>query len=346
MSSQNFTYGVPSLSITQVVKTFMVVQGNEKMSHFVRYLTTAKLVFKNILKDTIWIIRQRELKVSDNGTVRLPDNMIRVLSFTVIDDCNNHRPLFNDRNMNTLQLRSHEKQCSCSGCSGTDDTLCGLLDTITVTESVQPVSVQLDMDDPAVTGDRKVRVYITKDCKGSIQEIKYIYGVVGSNEENDIIQTLTRTICDVEVNEKGCICKTESNMQIITEHIGHCIPCLRDKVCANPLPGFTNEDGYWKTDSCDKSLVHIKGDIKSVIITYQANGDDMDGEYEIPEYALDCFLAGMNYYTKVYGRVGSVADNRMAERMWDGEKRSLYWLMNPISMEEFLGLSSILPIWG
>lgn len=339
---QRILNGVSSLTLTEALNNFLSLQENVNRNHFMRYMTGAKWVWNDLLKDTIWNIRRRVETVRADGTIELPRDVERLTSISVVDECGNLQPLFYNENINNLKVLSHQSKCSCNSCGGSDDTLCCVFDNITYTDEVKDMQV---LDDDGNKSYR-IRTYIIKDdCGGVTKEMK-LYGpqtvnnIDGTNDELRV--EYTEKVCDLEVNDCGCVLDNVANVESVKRHLCCHLPVR----CNAPLPH--SDYGYFKENPNDSRILNIYGrGITQVIVVYQSNCINLEGgEYMIPDYAFMAFASGIDYMGSRF--VNNISRVEKREKMADyiREKKKVVIYLSPLSLSEFAQLEKFPKIWS
>lgn len=348
MSTQ-MLFGVNTYSLSDGVDIFMSMQGNVKRSHFLQYMVTGQTVWEHLFKNSIWAIHQQVVNVTTDShgkkTFRMPDNIMKVLSISVVDKHGNLQPLTMDQNMNTLEISCHPKTCSCGTCGG-KNTLCEALDSI----GVRYESIVID-------GQTYEKTIWTKKTGCDIIE----HHVVPVKEDGVMTHTdLYKTICTLDVDTQGCIKETEPNRHKLFNHFGWYRNCFCNNffnVVENgvhhhhpdlAMPVTHNDYGYYKPDAMDPQKMHLNHTkAEQVIVVYQPSIIKASlSELRIPEYAKECFLFGMGYFTVAFDRVTPGSMKVLAENSFTKSERALMFFMNPVRIKEFLMLPGIEIKWG
>lgn len=337
--STRILYGVPTETLEEVLNLYLVQQGNSRRSHFADYMITAQEVWEQLFRGTIWQVRQVIADVDqDKHTLQLPRDMERFLSISVMDHCGDLQPLTYDPNMNTLEVLCHKKTCSCTECNG-EGSMCDAIDSLTMREA--PVVID--------TITYYERIWNRK-CGHSIMEVRETPA-----KDGDEITWVTseKLICDVDVDEKGCIKPTEPNRQLFDHHFGlFLLDCHRRLCddhhlrCRTQIPPNFSYYGFYKPDATCDGIIHLKH-VKAdkVIVSYQPAAGITDGQVMVPKYAKDAMMYGLFYYSVRFRTNVSIGERREAENNFKMAVRKLFLFMFPISLEEFTKLPSRRRIW-
>lgn len=333
-------FGYPTVTITEATQEYMALAGNFRQQHFVSLMVSAKRAWKDLMKNTVWTVRQKFLEVSNCDTVELPKDVLRLLNLSIVDDCGNQRPLSYDRNMNTLQLLAPKKKCSCKACDG-NGTLCDAMDYIQLRTQEMTIKNQVYLK----------RIWNRKCEDGSLMEVTET-PVYIPNEAPDLPGTIEwirdeHFLCNLEVNECGCIKSTPQNKELIEKHCGCFHMHLQRKKCEVAVPSYSNHFGHWKEDAENNRLIHLRGlKAKMLIVGYQPVLDHLNiGDMMIPDYALDAFTFGLDYYTKVFNPKIPMGEKVQVKRLYDESKDTLSTFLNPIFVDEFVKLQDITMKW-
>lgn len=328
---------MPTQTLEEVVREYMIQQGNHRRNHEVEYMVTAYEVWLELFRTTIWTMQYRILDIDKStNTIEIPCNIERVFGISVMDECGDMRPIGYDPNMNTMTISCHSKTCSCNSCNG-EGTLCDAIDSISFrTETV------LINDEPY---EKKIW---NKKVGCSLVEVTETPAWEADGDAGEVVYvTQEKVVCEFEVNTAGCITATEANRTLIEQHCGCFIPACQQDMCykqqnTDPpaLPKNLNDYGYWKPDALCDGKWHLK-DVKAdkVILSYQVGATtDADGQINVPLYAKNAVKFGLKYYGLAFKQNASESAIDKAEKRWVKEKRKLFMYMNPINIYEFTRL--------
>lgn len=337
---QRIIYGVPTMTLQEVVREYMIQQGNHRRNHEVEYMVNSYRVWLDLFRTTIWTMQYKVLEVDKTtNTIVLPCNMERVFGISIVDECGRMRPIGYNPNMNTLQVRCHNKTCSCTTCNG-EDTLCDAID-----------SISYRTEDVVLEGETYQKKIWNKKSGCNLVEVMEVPAVDG-----DTVSYITqeRVVCALDVDTNGCIKPTLANRELIETHCGCYISSCQQKVCfqeKNPdgpaLPANFNDYGHYKPDAICDNIWHLK-DVKGdkVILSYQVSGEsDVNGQINVPLYAIQAVKLGMRYYGMLFKNNTPLSQKREAERDWNMARRELFLYMNPININEFMRLPTRVVKW-
>lgn len=352
-----FLFGMPVMTLSKVVTDLNIEQENVKQNHFVSNMVRAKWIWKDILYNVAWSLSQEIVYVID-GKIKLPKNLVRLVNISVMDKCGNLQPLSYNPAINTLDLScAPTNTCSCPNCGG-DGTFCSSLDTIQVTE-----------EEVEIKGTTYIRkIYVRGDSTGAIYRITE-NPTFSPSDEGVVTVENRELLCNVDVNETGCITATEPNRHKLLTYCGCWLPynaqyalgngayCgaarypysdLGDHLnhdCTRTVPVLSNDYGYYNWDAIAGDVIHVKH-VKAakLIIAYQTNGEG-SSEMLVPEYAVDAVKFGIVWRQKAFSPVVSRLEKRGAATDYQNAKDELWIFKNPMRMDDFIKAQTILPKW-
>lgn len=369
----NNLYGSPVMTLAKVVKNLMIEQGNSNQNHYADNLVRAGRTFKDLLKDTVYSLKYKALKVDpSDGSVTMPQDIVRLININVVNHCGDLVPLACNPDMNTLKLECPKTSCGCTSCSG-NGTLCDALDAI-----------QVINEEVLINGyPFNKKTWIQKCNDGIIRKVielpypdlPYPVGVAPTVT----YVTEYENLCTLEVTGTNCIKSTEGNHRLLMQHCGCYIPSWQSRMCGylvamNPLsPAMNTLDanphglnaewmknywcendyfpqsnfGYWNwgVNAHDKMFFKmIRTD--TVIICYQTNGENCDGdEILVPEYALDAMQFGIVYRQRAWSPAFNKAEKESSRQDYNRAKFELKSFLSPVSPETIAGLQDLIPLW-
>lgn len=330
-------YGTAVVTLSEAVEQLMIMQSNDRQSHYMSYLMHGKWAWKKLLWGTIWAIRQRVVCVDETTpTLTIPGDVERLISLSVVDVCGNLQPIGYNPAINTLSM-SGSSTCSCKKCSGTN-TLCEILDNIQIRTETITINGQ---------GYQK-RTWNRMDPGGDFVEVEEIPAYDTSEDVVSVV-TRVRTICKLQVDERGCIAPTEDNRGRLSECCGcYLIAChqlLFHKPTVDVTP-YRNSFGHWKWEANSGDVIHLNHvKAKKIIISYQSSGETDEGEYIIPEYALEALWRCIIYRMTSYNPSSTNNDKEFTFRDSEREATRLLKYMYPINMSNFMRLQGTVPLW-
>lgn len=365
-------YGGPVMSLSAIVKNLSMEQGNTSRHHYVDNLVRAKNVFKDLLKNTVFLVKYKALKVdkSDN-TICMPQDISLLLSINVVDHCGQLVPLGMNPDMNTLQLDKPVHGCSCKKCGG-KDTFCEVLD------AVQVVNETVELNGYPFNK----RTWIQLLPGGVVKRVtEYPYPdlpyPVGHAPTVQILSE-EETLCNLDVNENQCIKPTPVNHHKLMTFCGCYIlswqSALCNSFCNTPLSPERNlsdiypnevdskwirdyycennfwpksDYGYWNWGANAREKVHLKM-VRAdyAVICYKTNGDNCDGEeLLVPEKALDAMQFGITYRQKAWSPMYGVTERRAAKAEYEAAKDEYRRDIYRVSIDTLCDLQTIIPKW-
>lgn len=348
-------YGTPVMTLSEIVTELNIEQGNLNQNHFMAYMVSAKWVWKDILWNIAWSVAQKQVQV-ENGTIKLPMDVVRLINISVVDKCGNLQPLGFNPNINTLEIKCAETACSCSSCNG-QGTLCSALDNITITTE------EIIIDGAAYT-----KTTTTRADQGGLYRI-ISTPALKAGEMIAVVNVETRElICAIETDSNGCIKTTEPNRRALMEHCGCWLPIggipyyggrcdaspypysdrgdSNNRDCQRSVPTTRNEYGYYNWDAVAGDVIHLKDvTATSVIVAYQTSGEGVNTEMLVPETAVNAIKFGVIYRQKAFSPLYGYNEKEMCRRDYEREKDALWRFRNPLKMDEFIKLQTIIPKW-
>jgi hypothetical protein len=358
MSDQNLRqFGEAVIPLGKAVRSFSLEQGNLKEVMFLKNLQHAIWVYKDIFRTTMWAVKTVAVECLDHHTLRLPGDCERLVNISVVDHRGKQHPLTCDPDLNTAKFNCNHK-CSCKKCNG-QNTLCAMLDDVTTTYT--PVVIQ------GVTYQQTTS--IRADSAGNIQQWTNTPVLQAGTTSVQYIQETT-TICNVEVDDKGCIMATAPNMEALMGYFGlglydpgcESYGWLDNSAYRELIPANYNFWGYYNRNAADPDIIHIfRNDYKphhhqeggfwekeerigTVLVTYQTNGETPGEEVLVPEYAYDCLISGIIYRQhKLNPRDGDRGNEFY--RMYRAEKMAMMRHQNPVRMDDLEKLQTRLRRW-
>ncbi len=338
-----FQHGEPVITLSDLVSNFSVEQGNMQQKHFIKNLTHAKWVYKELLHRSIWAIRQTVLTVED-GKIRLPNDVSRLVNLSVVDHAGNQQPIGFNPNMNTVEILCSAKPCSCK-CGGTD-TMCSSFDNLTMT--TEPVVIK---------GTTYTQTTWIKNMgNGDIVEYKKVpvFSATAAADTGSVVFDMQqRLICTMELTSTGCIAATDKNKQLFFNNCG-CYTTLpyrdvwTDCFENNEVPGVNSQYGNWNWNAAARDIIHLKDvSAKKIIVGFQSSGEADGQEIVIPENTpmIDAMQIGMMWRQAMYNPNTPYRDKEGAKRMYRDAKMELNKFLRPISMVALSRLQTYIPKW-
>ena len=342
------------MPLHKVIKNFCAMQGNEKESYFTKMAIYAKWAWRDLYVNTIFDYRTVIMNVCPpDFTIRIPDDCERVFNVSIIDKHNRKHPLSLNTNINTAKLLCPTVKCSCQ-CGG-QDTLCSVIDTLTTTTQ----TVMIEGSPYTWT------TWMNYDRDGSIQQVDQIPAL--DTLTNTVVYTkYYKTICNVEVTDKGCIKPTDSNKELLRNFLGgDLFGDIQRSVTHQIIPASYNDYGYWNWDAACGDIIHIFGhpdwrhnhpqydnefkyyesSIHQVMLTYQTNGQTPDTEILVPEYGVEALNMGIIHRQKVYGMRVSSAEKEQALQDYRREKSAVYRYLNSLRIDDIRKLQAVPIVW-
>lgn len=350
-------YGEEVIPLSKLVKEFCLKQGNMKETAVFQQLVYARWAWKELFRRNIWGIKNAVINVDcKKHTFCLPEDCERLINISVKDHSGKIQPLTCDPSLSTVEILCVKPACSCPNCKG-NDTLCGLIDTVSYTTEMVTIQGQ----------EYPLQTWTRYNGNGAIQ-IQQSIPSLQAGTSQVIYTTEISTVCNVEVTEEGCIRATDSNMELFRTYCG----CgnIPDQKCGIPfnrfwrsvdlIPQPYNYFGYWNYNAEDRNIIHIfrheNGNVRhhdhnrhegiyQVIVSYQTNGDTTGEEILVPQYAQHAMDAGMIWQQIFFNNRASSGNKQFAWEQWLGAKVLVNRHLNPIRLEILEKLQTELKRW-
>lgn len=356
-------YGVAVKTLSNFVREYSLEQGNMKQTVIAANLKRAELVYKDLFRSTLWELRENVLTVDPKkNTIKLPADVERLISISVVDVLGKKQPLTFNSQFNTVEIKCPKNKCSCNNCHG-QDTLCEAIDYITVkTNAIE------------IHGETYTQTIRTRNSgNGSIQN-EIITPCYNDLTETVDFVTSWETLCSVELTTNGCIAPTAPNMQALIDYVGY--PNAGYLGWDNPvlrqlIPVSFNYYGEWNFNAAAKDIIHIfrpktkrgtplgptvinpytgqqetlENDICKVIICYQTNGETPGAEILIPDYAEFAVKIGMQYRTEQLRPRPNLNAVRELKYAYREEKHNVFKYLNPIKIDDLAKQQTLPKYW-
>lgn len=317
------------LTLGEMTDQYLLFNGIDKRRYFKQYLFLSGEVWKDLFQNTLFVTKSVyvELKKgSPYNFVEIPDDSVRFFGLSVPDKCGNLKPLYYNDKINTL-VKPTIKSCGCDACD------CGgLCESI---GSLIPTTKEV-----IINGDPYTETTWIKTCpNGDVMEYRTIptlqyqfdrgsydnsYDVsyeIGTSSSEVVTYTLSRKICKLEVAECGCPTQTKENECIIADHCGCYFNSLTHakRKCEKHWGERNYYAGECVISDC-RSKVFVKhvdhfDDNNWMVMSYQTNGINPDGQTQVPDYAKMALFTGMFYYKNLF-------NDRLNPRIKEAQKYS------------------------
>lgn len=308
---------------SQAVDLRLLANGDFLKRDKGRLLTWSKYVWQDLNLSTVKrAVRHRYAINKKTRSIDMPCEFLRISSINVEDECGNEIPIYKNENLKGLDIVdvSAAKDCAC-------EFSCGhkLCNTIKGYEAIVSTKTDKNPDGSAVSFECIDRKAI--DNQGffyeQLQYPKRIY------EDGVWVETILftedRKLCKVEIDENGCCCDTESNIEAVCTACGikdvnpdYC--CIGGNAseapnkdcdtwtyyCNTKLDWFMVQCGcyqYLHSDNCNVYNISELGDRiifphnfpwgKVIVRWYEDTGLN---DLQIPIIALDTFIMGLMWW--------------------------------------------------
>jgi len=350
-------------TLAQSLDLYFADADISKKKYFSSYMVTARFVWKEIFKNTLWSVQSTWETVQDGDPhpyVIIPSDAERVFSVSVEDNCGRLVPLFYNNRINVVR-KPTVKKCGCTTCEC--GGLCADANALTVTTKVLFIINGIEYLEKTYTqfcpnGDvilfveTPVKKYNDLAGDGGDFNTDYNsdYSIAAAPFSDYTIVTVKtqKKICKLEVLPCGCVKDTPQNEQIFNQFCGCFLPpCGRkrkhcDDFLANPN---NNHRGEIKIGDCGNKLYyvpsphcrdsHLKKIPDFLLINWQSNGESSCGqEVLVPEYALQCLFDGIDYYKKKRKDKYSYNEKLAAKWQYEDSRSKVILYLNPFDLEE------------
>lgn len=329
-------HGCDVVPLTEIVDQLMIMQGNMNRSHYMATLLHARYAWKDLLRTTIFSMRNFVLPVC-NDMVVVPDGVENVYALSYVDDCGLVVPLSYNPKINTLSLDVTESACACKVCNG-DGTLCQMIDDIIYRTEEIDVNGQIMYK----------RIWNKTDNRGNMYEVTQT-PVFDPDAQMIVYLESQNLICKLDVNKNGCVADTDQNRSMLYNHCGcYMLSACCDFARTPRYPTTPSDYGSWNYDKGSGSIIHLRGvHSKSLIITAQANDECEGGDQLVPEFAVDAIMFCIQYRQQAFAPANVIpaAAKEYSYRQYRRVKGDLLRYLYPIDMQAFAELGSIIPKW-
>ena len=358
MSDTLTQYGTTVIPLTDFVRQYLIGRGDVKMKGMARTLILAQKAYRDLFRTTLWEPKCMVLKLNEDDTIQLPDYCEKVINISVVDALGKWQTLSLDPYWNTVDIKCTSSSCSCTSCNGTD-SLCGALDAITATTKGILIG----------DGEYTQTTWLRKNGCSIEKAIKTPYW---DPEKEEVVYRMSyETVCTVEVNDKGCITYTSSNISALQENFGYWFNygyLQGSSTLRELIPTTPNNYGTYNYNASNKSIIHIfrpkrnistqqfynafsqtqetlYNNIDQVIVQYMPNGDTPGAEILIPQYAQSAMEAYIMYDTERLRPNNAPARVEYYLQNFRREKKKMNDYLYPIRMIDIALMQTIAKRW-
>lgn len=304
--------------INEVIKIANLGSGDLKQRSKGRMLSYAKYIWEDMEMTTIKLaVRERFQINKRTNTVKLPHNSIQLSSVNVMDRHTGiFYPVFRNDNAKCSDIVDigAAKDCACEhSCSYR------LCNTIKGYEAITSVKSDFLPDSTPISFtcvDRKC----VNDSGEFISETQYPLRVYHSGVWVDtVLHTETKELCKLEVDDKGCVCDTEHNINAC------CHACGIDNIipyggtadtppgntdswiyyCDSKMDWFSTQCGYGRFGGHFNNVYNISELGDTLIFPHNFGFDEVMIRYYIdvnlqdlyvPRIAVNTFIMGLKWW--------------------------------------------------
>lgn len=312
--------------IEKVVKDLCLRSGDRLEQNKGLYLNVAVDVWNDLNEDTLKIATRVKIPIRRSfninkrtNSIEIPCDSLRLSSVNVVGKNGVFYPVYrNDKLHDDLVDIGGKSDCSCEfNCSY---QLCNLIKGYEAVQSVK--SDFMPNGDPVSFNciDRKVVVGETLYSQTQYPMRIYLSGVW----DDTVLHTEDSEMCNLEVDENGCICDTPSNIEAVSNTCcgggssvipvggtASCPPNVNDNTwvyyCNSKLDWFSVQCGsscgvfkegcnniYNISELGNRLIFPPNFGFDSVMVRYFE--DIKLADLQIPYFAKKCFMTGLQYY--------------------------------------------------
>lgn len=315
------------------------------------YLDCCEDVFNDMNEDVLKIAERVKIPSrysfyvdKRTNTVLLPKRSLKLCSVSSIDAFGNYHPLYRNESIETDIVEvGATANCACENNCGYS-----LCNTIKGYEAVQSVKSDFMPDGTPVSFnciDRKM-----VDAQGFFySQTQYPLRVYTSGVWTDTIKySEDKKLCRLEVNEKGCVCDTAENLDLVCTACGiqpsdiafggdaNTPPCNNADIntwmyhCGSKAEWFNVQCGCYPYGmNRYANMYNISQDGNRLVLPYNFGWDrvmvrfyeDISVEdIQVPYLATTCFRTGLQWYSTMNNdrkqQLAAVYEQRFAKQKW------------------------------
>lgn len=345
------------LSLSQAVDIYCALKEIDRPKNYKSTLILAAEVFKEIFRNTLFNSKSSYVTLKNDGNfnyVDIPADCERFFGLSVSDAYNQLKPLSYNQNLNVL-VKPVAKACGCKSCD------CGSL--CSATGSLLPVTEIVVINGISYTNT----TWIKTSPNGDIMEYRTIntpryelfnhssydvssydssYEISQSVQMDVIVYTLVKKVCSLGLLPCGCPVQSEDNNTLFFDACGCYINPYNS--LQQPCKTYWGANNYYagscKMDSTGtKVIVEYVADFASnqqLMISYQTNGMNADGETMMPDYAKMCLYAGIEYYKAFFKNLHPKIIDSMYYKYIDEQNKIIVY-KNPVAIEDLAAIKQM-----
>lgn len=347
-------------TLAEAMDLYFSFNDISKKKYFSSYLITARFVWKDIFKNTLFQT-QSVWKTMQRGDpynyVEIPTNTERIFSVSVEDDCGNVVPLFYNNRINVVKKPTKKKcgctQCDCSGLCEDANSLTlttKLIYTINGQEYFETTWLEScsngDMLEWKKTPVKKYNTVLGDggDFNADYND-DYLIGAAPFAAYTIEYITTQRKICHLETLPCGCPIESAENINTFNESCGCFLDCCRRKRHCDHFLADPNSNGRGevKISECGTRIEYRppprhcchpnhKKIPEFLLINLQTNAEDCGQDVLVPEYALECLHDGVDAVKKKRKDKYSPNEKLAAGWQYEASRNKVLLYLNPISL--------------
>lgn len=337
------------ISLDEALKIVMLANEDYQQRSKGRLRMWSKYVWLDMELSTMKVVKREYFKINKRtNTIDLPCDALQLSSVNVVDNCGVIWPVFRNDNVKHLDIPEVDsmKDCAC-------EFKCGYKLCNTIKSYVACVTVK---EDKMPNGDPVSFTCVDRkavDANGFFYEqLQYPQRVYYSGVWVDtVLHTEDRKLCKVEVDQNGCVCDSEANINAVCNSCG-----LTDSTSGIPIGGtascpparnvdtwiyFCNTKLDWFSVQCGcfpagfnrhcNNVYNIEETGNRLIFPANFGWDkvlvryytDIDpNNLQIPFIALDTFILGLKWWDNRFSdnmerqRLGKIFEHDYAASKW------------------------------
>lgn len=362
-------------TLAGIVDQYLVLRQISKKKYFSGYLLSARYVWKELFKNTIYSTQSEwmELKeCSPYNYVNIPKEIVRIFSVAEVDHCGNIEMLFYNNELNVIP-KPKQSSCGCNDSCGCDGGLCDDLNSLTKTTkllfSVSGIDYyETDWIKVCPNGDvieyREVPTKKFNNFTGDGGDFNndfnndYLIANPPFSDYEIVTEIFQSVICKLSLKPCGCPENTPQNEEIFFNQCGCFLRCdsKRRRKHSEHILGDTNNNhrGEVKVSDCGTRIYykphHNRHTSENklpthLLVNYQTSGEDCTNAVIIPDYAIVCMFAGIDHYSKQFNNMYNLSEKQQAKYNFIDEQNKIIIFLNPLNLEILSNVQDQRKVW-
>ena len=351
-------------TISQGTDLYLQDRSIDHKKYFNRFLTQAERVYVDLFRKTLFIVKNVWKTVKDGDPfpyVDIPKDCTRLLSASVTE-CDLIEPLFYNSQLNILPKPQHRdcgcNHCECGGlCNDVNNftQTTNLLFTINGQNYYEIISLEYCKNGD-ILENRQVPAKKYNNYAGDGGDYNdddnndYSHVTAPFSDYTIVTENFTRKLCKLETLPCGCPKETPENQQMIFNYCG-CYLGWNGKGRTQHKKQFfqdvnNNRKGEVKISECGTKLYYKpqrkfqngnnNGGEKIprfLLLAYQTDGTTANQESLFPEFALETFKYGIDYFSKRFNDRYPRTEKHELKCAYEDSKNDLILFLNPLSIK-------------